>query len=171
MGSRMMAHQCWGLPLARMLANGFDLRPYGADDVFQLGRASAEQLRPVGKFPLLVYIDPGRVSGRPLWQSIGHTCLLFPGIWNLIWGARVRSTAGPSPHALQARPSSNALAFWVVILLHQDQALITCNRGAQRYIKRETVRTTKEEPMNWQCVRVPGRRSAAAWMALARAEH
>ena len=25
--------------------------------------------------------------------------------------------------------------------------------------------------MNWQCVRVPGRRSAAAWMALARAEH
>lgn len=25
--------------------------------------------------------------------------------------------------------------------------------------------------MNWHCVRVPGRRSAAAWMALARAEH
>jgi len=25
--------------------------------------------------------------------------------------------------------------------------------------------------MNWHCVRGPGRRSAAAWMALARAEH
>jgi hypothetical protein len=88
-----------GLPLAEVVANGLDVRPHGAHDVFQFALRSAEQFRPLGELPLFVHIDPGRARRRALGQFVGHVFLLLNPELGLppfvIDGARDRSMGAP----------------------------------------------------------------------------